>query len=371
MKLHKDDIHELVVGDSTVLLSTVYAQLTDLRSFTLKNGIHRFQSLAEQVPPGDDDGNNDGRGHKNASGNLTDGNTDHANNQNGGGSLGSQSDLHNDDGGSVLDDEGRGDEADAAVKIQSGTDKDGDRMSEATSVESQREILFPASALKYADYNYTPVLMLLSSLDVGSHESRPSTTRILPIYGHPSTLFRPPILHPAGENSLRETFSKLPSLRHIKTGYLADDFLLTNLASFFFCLESFVHSDTVCFGAAKLYSMCHQALKRLAFKESINMSRLRAVAAAFPVLTQLTITRFEWDDWYTVKHRDDDTTDYQDLDAAVIDAVRYETLECSFLESLVVSDRNHDYSGFLGSGFRFPKITRIDGGFEISSANQI
>ncbi|KAF9145715.1 hypothetical protein BGX30_007308 [Mortierella sp. GBA39] len=100
-----------------------------------------------------------------------------------------------------------------------------------------------------------------------------------------------PVLSPAGQDFLRGAFSGLWRLQHLEMGLDADSFLLCNLATLLPSLVSFVHVDRATFDPVVLQQApAHSVLKDLRFREaSMTPGELRAIVAAFPALTRLSI----------------------------------------------------------------------------------
>ncbi|KAF9136324.1 hypothetical protein BGW39_000040 [Mortierella sp. 14UC] len=83
--------------------------------------------------------------------------------------------------------------------------------------------------------------------------------------------------------------ARLPLLRHMEIGQNADDFLLTNLATMFLHVSTFVFSDDPGFDSRRLQSHTHPALRRLLVQGDLSAEQFRAVIAAFPGLMHLSI----------------------------------------------------------------------------------
>lgn len=166
------------------------------------------------------------------------------------------------------------------------------------------------------------------------------------------------VLAPTSESFLLSVFTRLRSLRHLKVGQHADEFLFCNLNTFFPSLESFVHSESVAFNPRTVQLEPHRNLRRLKFICTVSPGQLRAIVVAFPRLEELSVRRLHYND--LLAHRYDSNSNGTP-ETGLTGPQWADDLVHSSLMQLAIEDPRFVSSscGLLRSRILYPQVTKL------------
>ncbi|KAF9136341.1 hypothetical protein BGW39_000057 [Mortierella sp. 14UC] len=196
-------------------------------------------------------------------------------------------------------------------------------------------------------------------------------------------------LDPVVKTFLNTTFKeRIPSIQHLQMELGVNNLVFDHLGLVLPNLQSFAHSGTDYFnpdGVLPSNGPPRLGWKRLELNGNATLKLFRALPAAFPNLTHLTVHRVV----VCPEDFDEQEATFDKAVAARVPAAEYldlEVLEWSSLESLTLSRPGGMFSldfnsyapdsdvgelcRFLDSQIRFPKVMRLDGRLDILSPQQ-
>ncbi|KAF9132695.1 hypothetical protein BGW39_011558 [Mortierella sp. 14UC] len=254
----------------------------------------------------------------------------------------------------------------------------------ATLVPEEHDELIPKAAFYYRDYDerfldLTRAFWLLVFMNPGLR--RLELCRIEPLLGMLAFMTEYSVgangmiisvPTPTSQAFLLNALSRLGSLRHLRVGQKADEFLFRNLGTHFPGLKSFVHSELVHFDPWKVRLDPHMNLRSLKFICSISPEQLRTIVVGFPALDELSIRRLE------DRHNMGQHVGMDGNEDTALAALRWdEDLVHASLKRLAIDEmssvdpKQAPSSGLLRSRTIFPTVTKTSPDIMIKCAMDI